>query len=224
MTTGDLFRAVVSRWYVALAGLLLTVLAVWLVQSRGGVYQTRVDVQFLPPPNITRTAVNNPDNDLVAIAGLVEREIERDPHEQQPASDDVPLAGMGVREGTMVMLPNSDGQFGYYFPDPVLRVQAVGESAGSAASSRAATVRTIRAALVRVQDKQHIAPERRVRTRLVPRVPPVIYEPGSPRRAGAVTGLLGLALTLVACVHGDRLLTHRRRSRPAAGSVRATTA
>lgn len=230
MTTGDLLRAMVVRWYITLVGVLLTALAVLAVRGTPGVYETSVDVQFLPPSTFVRTANNNPDNDLVAMAGLVEAELNRDGERLQPASPDVPLSGMGVRTGTMVVLPNEDGQFDFTFREPLLRVKAVGASAEQAEDLRDQRVREIRDVLERLQVNDGVPARDRMGTRLVPAVPPVAAVGGATDRAAAVTGMLGLLLTGAACVLGDRFLVSHRwrarsrwRRRAREGSGRATT-
>jgi len=214
MTTGDLLRAMVVRWYITLVGVLLTTMAVLTVRGTDGVYETQVDVQFLPPVGFVRTASNNPDNDLVAMAGLIEREMNLEGERLEPASPDVPLSGMGVRTGTMVVLPNEDGQFDFTFREPVLRVKAVGASAEQAEELREGRVREINEILARLQASDGVPPRERMDTRQVPAIPPVKLVGGSTDRAAAVTGLLGLLLTGMACVLVDRLLvSHRWGSR-----------
>lgn len=223
MTTGDLLRAVIVRWYVTLAGLVLTAVGVVAVHSAPEVYETQVDVHFLTRPGFVRDATNNPDNDLVAVAGLVEREVRADDR-LEPAAADVPLAGLGVTDGSMIVLPNEDGQFDFTFRQPVLRVKAVGTTAEEAGAWRDERVAEIRGVLDRLQSEDGIEARERIRTRLVPAVPPVGTVSNSPDRAAAVSGILGLGLTGLAAVILDRLmLRHRPRRRDEAGSGRATT-
>lgn len=227
MTTGDLVRALLACWYVVLAGVLLTCAVAYLVHGRTGVYQTVVDVQFLPPSHPTVTRNDNPNDDLVALAGLVEREVGVDSGREEPVSPDVTLADMGVREGVAVVLPNAGGQWNYFFAQPKLRVQAVAGSPEEAERLRDDTVGRIRATLHRIQVDDGAAPANHVVTRQVPGRAPVTYAAGSPSRAGAVTLLVGGFLTCVAAVHVDRLLTRRRRRRESSdvpGSVPATIA
>ncbi len=224
IATADVLHRVVRRWYLALLGLLITLGAMALVAGSDGVYETRADLHFLPPKDFVVSDGSNPVNDLVAIAGLVEREVNQGERRPTPASPDTWLAGMGVEDGTSVVLPNQDGQFGYSFHEPYLRVQAVGATADRARTLRTETVAEIEQALARVQAADGVPERDRVRTRLVPRVPPVLHRGGAPRIAIGVSGLLGLVGTGLVCVHGDRLLRKRSRSRQPEDSALATTA
>jgi hypothetical protein len=223
MTTGDLLHALVVRWYVTLVGLVLTAFGVLAMHSATPVFETQVDVQFLAPSNFKQVGEKDPANDLVAMAGLVERETKRSGDRLEPASADVPLSGLGVTEGTLVVLPNRDGQFDYSFNQPVLRVKAVGPTAARAAGLRDERVADIVDALTRLQRAQGVPPEERIGTRLIPPVPPVGEVSGGRSRATAVLGLLGLVLTAVAAVAVDRLLVRHRLRRPERGGSGVAT-
>jgi hypothetical protein len=224
MTTGDLIHTLVVRWYVTLGGLLLTAVAIAVVHSGGPAFETKVDVQFLPPSSFKQVGENSPDNDLVAMAGLVARETRLSNDRLEPAWADAPLSGLGVTEGTMVVLPNQDGQFDFSFDDPVLRVKAVGPSPERAADLRDERVADIEETLARLQEADGIAPRDRIATRLIPPVPPVGDVSGPRNRALALIGLLGLGLTACLAVASDRvLLRHRHQRLEQKGSGVATS-
>ncbi|MBD8870479.1 hypothetical protein [Nocardioides donggukensis] len=223
MTTGDVVRAMVSRWYVTAGGLLATAAVVLLLQGAPGAYTTTVDVQFLAPRGPTAQP-GNPRADLIALAGLVEREVGSGVQRETPVSPDVGLAGLGVTEGTMVFVPNSGGQWNYFFDDPVVRVQAVAPSDGRAAELRDAAVTRVRSTLEDLQVADGVPAASRVGTRLVPARPPVLLEQGSALRAMAVTALLGAALTCLAAVLFDRFMRHRAHLPASPPSAPATSA
>lgn len=223
MTTSDVLRALIERWYILIAGICVTMVAVLWLQASAGLYQMQVDVQFLPPPSFVRDATNNPENDLVALAGLIERQVDPQDERLEPALADAPLAGLGVTTGTMVVLPNEDGQFDYAFRQPLLRVKTVGRSPEEASTLLYQRVTMIEQALDAVQAKDGVVPRNRIGSRLVPAIPPVQVAAGSVPIATAVASLLGLGLTCVACVFADRFLVkHRPRRGGGAPSSRAT--
>lgn len=224
MTTSDLLSLVLRRWYAVLAGVALTVVVAMLVLGRGGVYESQVDVRLLPPAKAATSGVGNPNTDLVALAGLVERRVNGGRHDDRSVSAEVPLSGLGVRSGTRVLLPNLGGQWNHYFPDPVLRVQAVGPTPAAAADLLEERVVEINRVLEQLQADAAVPPRSRVGTRQVPDAPQVVYRSGSKKAAVAAVGVLGLALTLSLTVIADALLSHRRRTsaRPLASAASAS--
>lgn len=219
MTTGDVLRAMLTRWYATLICFALTAVIVLWVHSQPGVYTTQVDVQLVPPQEPI-TGVTK--DDLIALAGVVEREIGDGTDREEPTSSEVTLAGLGVVEGISVTLPNSGGQWSHFFNHPLLRVQAVSRSADRAAEHREGAVARITAVLERIQVDSGALPGSLATVRLVPAQPQVAYEDGRKLRAMATTGLLGMALSLTAVVlvdrfmsHGSRLPWRRRRDVPA---------
>lgn len=210
MTTGDLIHVLVVRWYVTLGGLILTAVGGLVLHSGAPVFETRVDVQLLAPSSFEQAGDNNPANDLVAMAGLVERETRLSNERLAPAWPDAPLSGLGLAEGSMVVLPNEGGQFDFSFDVPVLRVKAVGPSAARAASLRDDRVADIEQTLARLQEADRIPPEDRITTRLIPPVPPVGEVSGHRDRALALFALLGLGLTAVAAAAVDRVVVRHR--------------
>lgn len=227
MTTGDLFRTLLRRWYVVVIGLLATFAGAVAVHGQEGVYTTRVDVQLIPPPtdtSLAETRLVDPNDALIALAGLIERELGDDEVDRrEPVSPDTGLVDIGVVDGTLISLPNSGGQWGNMFNQPVLRVQAVAPTAEEAADRRNQAVASVRDVLERLQDQDGVAPRFRVASRLVPASPPVRYAAGHPTRATAVTGLIGLGLTCGAAVAMDRLMRHRSHRRARARVEPATT-
>jgi hypothetical protein len=211
MTTGDLIHVLVVRWYVTLVGLIVTAGGGLLLLGADPVFETKVDVQFLAPSSFEQTADNDPANDLVAMAGLVERETRVGNDRLAPAWDDAPLSGLGLTEGSMVVLPNQDGQFDYSFSVPVLRVKAVGPTAERAESLRDERVADIEQTLERIQ--AGLPPDQRITTRLIPPVPPVGEVSGHQDRALALFALLGMVLTAVVAVAVDRVMVRHRLGR-----------
>jgi hypothetical protein len=143
---------------------------------------------------------------------MIEREVGDDVQREEPVSPKATLSGLGVREGTMITLPNSGGQWNYFFDDPLLRVQAVATSEEGAVKRRDDAVEAIVSTLREIQVADGVPARNRVTTRLVPRLARVTYEGGHPDRAAAVAGLIGLAVTCAAAVRVDQFM--RRRAHP----------
>lgn len=216
MTTWDVLRALARRWYVGVAGLLLTVLVAFLVHTSRGVYVTTIDVHMVPPPHSGKGSVL--ENSLISLAGLVERELRPGHQTEQPVSPDVTIVDLGIEEGAVVFLPNSGGQWDYNFDQPLLRVSAAGADAAQAVAHREAEVSRIRATLDRIQAEDGAPAGRRVTADLVPTAPPVYYREGSRTQALALVVLLGGVFSVVVCVEVDRVLV-RRRARLSPGSA-----
>jgi hypothetical protein len=209
MTLGNVLQTLRSRWYLTASGLLLTLVAVLALSARSGVYYTSVDVQLIPPEHMTVTGSPSPTDSLVALAGMVQRQVGDDTGRTEPVSPDATLTGLGVTDGTLVTLPNSGGQWNYFFDVPLLHVEAAAPTAEEAAHRRDAAVARIVTELRRVQAADGVLPLSQVTTRLVPRRAPVARERGSEARAALAAGLLGVALTCIGTVQADRL-RHRR--------------
>ncbi len=129
MAVWDLLVASARRWYVVLAGLVLTVGVLLLVHQTPGVYATQTNVVFLAPvtPHTPNT-ISSPTSGVISTAGLVERIVNKGV-EKSPTSGSVALAGQGVDDGYSVELPNAGGQWASNFNRPVLQVQVTGPSA-----------------------------------------------------------------------------------------------
>ena len=212
MTLGDLIRTLWRRWYVTLAGVLMTAAVVLALLAHPGVYSSQVDVQLIPPTQPGATRSPSPAGSLIALAGMIERRVGDDVDREEPVSPKASLSGLGVREGTMVTLPNSGGQWNYFFDSPLLRVQVVASSEADANRRRDRAVREIIRTLRHLQVADGVPVRQRVTTRLVPTRARVTYEGGSPDRAAAVTVLIGLAVTCAAAIRVDRF--RRRRAHP----------
>lgn len=196
MTIWDLLAAATRRWGVTLSGLLLTVLAILWVMSIPEVYSAHVRVVLLPPTSDEPNGYADRSTSLIHLAGAVARNIRGTGDVPEPVSGNVTLASEGYQDGFEVRHLNSGGQWKYRFAEPVLDVQAVGESLSSAESSMARALQEVESALIVMQDTEGVSAENRVRTRLNPPVPQFRVEVGSRARAVAASALTGVLLTL----------------------------
>ena len=215
MTTWRAAMAVLRRWPFAMVGVVATVAAATGLLGRPGVYETSAEIHLIPPANTAATSIGGQNRATIAMAGLLEREINGF-KEATPVAADVTLADMGLYDGARLQLPNSGGQWDYNFAQPLLQLSTTAPSAEAAASKRDALRDQVVTTLNALQAEHGIAPSSRITTRQVPADPPVTYDQGRPMIATAALLLLGLGLTATACVLLDRLLTERdrRRSHP----------
>ena len=165
MTTYDVLQAVRRRWYVAIVGLLLTVVACLFVLTKPGVYFSEADVYLIPPASGQARRLTNTSESIISVAGLVERKVRGFNEGEEPVSGDVTIVDMGVRHGSTAILPNSGGQWSYNFESPLLRVEAVSSSAAETAELRDDRIAQIRQALEEIQTADGIAPEAQITVR-----------------------------------------------------------
>lgn len=218
MTSSQLLRALLRRWYVMLACAVLTVVAISLAGTVQGVYRTQVDVVFLPT-NSTNALEDQTDS-LVHFAAIIEREFNGSSDTAGVSSSSATLYGAGVRSGYQVTLPSSGGQWRTNFNRPVLAVEVVDSSAERAREVRQGVLARIDALVRSRQEKLGVAPKNVITTFQSPEKPVVSYITGSPPRAAAALGILGTGIAITASVLVDRV---RARRRPRSLSARHVT-
>lgn len=212
MTFWDLLAIAWRRWYVTLAGVLLTGLALLGLAQVSPVYLSQVTVVLLPPVASGGNGLGEASSSLINMAGVVARAMGAG--DSQAVSDSATLAGEGRQEGYLVKQPNDGGQWNYAFNDPELSVQAVGATPQEAEATMNQALDTIDATLTRLQDAEGVRPANRIRTELVPSTPQVREVGGNTVRAFAATVLTGGLGTLLVL---GALGPTRRRGEHAAG-------
>ncbi|MET1039346.1 MAG: hypothetical protein ABW075_13810 [Aeromicrobium sp.] len=214
MTTTELCGILRRRWYVVVLGLALLVGALHVVVSRPGAYWTQVDVVILAPksarfPNV----IGQTSQSLIAMAGLLERDLNRGIERPAAASSSVTLAGLGVRQGHTVTLPNSGGQWANSFNRPVLDLQVIGPSETTVRAELDALVDRVHQRLAAIQAADRIPRGSRITASSSPASAAVFHLQGNRTKAIGATLLLGVVLIAVGTVGADRLLTARARHR-----------
>ncbi|GGK98194.1 hypothetical protein GCM10007382_18020 [Salinibacterium xinjiangense] len=129
MTVRDLGWAMLRRWYVIAAALILSVVGGFLLQRGGGLYATETVVSFLLPDK-TSLSLNSglDDASVIAFAGVVAREVNDGGAPASYSTDDAPLYGAGLREGSFVSLPNAGNQWSTSYLRAELVLQIIGPS------------------------------------------------------------------------------------------------
>lgn len=162
-----------------------------------GVFQGQVNVVFLMPTASADNALTARPAVLANFAGIVARSVAGRGGGDITVSDDVTLAGQGVRDGWSVRQPNSGGQWNYSFDQPVVAIQATGPSAASVTVRLDSALTRIREDIARRESEAGTSPEQSVRLALSPSEPIVLYADGDRRRA-ALAGLVASAAAAVA--------------------------
>lgn len=215
MSLFDLAAAARRFWWAALGGLLLTAAAMHGVMHVDGVYWARVDVVFLRPsepssPNtLSRSATR-----VIEAASVIQREV-NGIDGTHVVSDSVTIVDEGIREGVRVQLPNAGGQLANNFNRPFLTVDVVDPTEEGAQRLLDATLAKINESLAQRQEAAGVSLASRLTTELSPPRPAISYATGLPKRAAAVTALVGLGLTFAALVGLERRGSFRREPRSA---------
>ncbi|QCW50791.2 hypothetical protein FE634_10895 [Nocardioides dongxiaopingii] len=217
MTTWDAIAACRRRWYVLLAGLLVTLAVVAGLGRVDGVYAARVDVVFLAPATpAAPNRIASASSSVIAIAGQVQRMVAPGPHggiNRGATSDAVGLLGTGVDNGSAIVLPDSGGQWAHGFDRPVLSIEVTGASPADVLARTRELVARVEAVTLGLQDDPRIAADNRITTSLSPAVPQVSHHQGRRSLSMLVALLLGLSLSVVLASASDRHLNLLRRLR-----------
>lgn len=216
MTSAQLLRAVVRRWYVVLVGL-LAIAATCAVEARAqGVFWTQVDVVFLVPASThAPNTLEATSQSLISTAGIVAIRVNDGQRETALSSSSVSLVGEGIYDGRSVRLPNSGGQWVDNFTRPVLDVQVSGPTHDGVVAELEATLADIQRELDVLQIQGGADQYNRISTQLAPTSAVIYLIAPQVRRAMAVTAILGSLLTLLTVAVVDRQLLRRRAPRPA---------
>lgn len=198
MTIWDTIRALRKWWYVGLAGLLLT--GIMVVATTGSVergYWTDAKLVLLAPQDPIRpNALESASESLIAMAGVVERDVNQDVPASQTSSGSVNVLDIGIDNGWLVRLPNSGGQWASNFDQPLLDVQASGPTPSEVKRNLGVAVSRIQEALDRIQAEAGVGSANLVKFSLSPGEASIVPAAGYKSRAGFGVMVLGLALTV----------------------------
>lgn len=201
------------RWAaLGLVGVVLIGAAVVLAKQVGkkGVYWSDVHVRFVAPTTLTQqNSLQVSEQSLIMTAGAVGQMVD-DSNRPRPASPDATLAGLGIRSGWSVTLPNSGGQYQNFYADPYLDVQVVESTAEGVAQTIKGLINRIQQALTQLQADAHVAPAHRITSRALPlTVAPIYYIHGSHSRAIVASLVILIVLAAVGFVVAGRLYGRR---------------
>jgi len=178
------------------------------VISDKGVYFTRTEIVFLAPtssanPNALRTQ----SEDIIDLAGVVAKRLAGPGEVTKFGSPDVMLAGLGVRDGWSLGLPDTGGQWGTNFATQQLVLDIVAPTRERVEQRQDELVEQIMTELHELQRDKGVDPVNEVTAMVAPQTAIIHHIGGSRPRALAMTAALGLGATIAVVT----LLEHRRR-------------
>lgn len=219
MTAGELLGIMWRRWYVVVAGLILTV---WGSSSLAAVertYWVEVKLVFIQPGSASVANVSDQIvPSLINFAGIVQRRVTEAGNPSELPSSGATLYGSGVREGYSVTLPNSGTQWAASYSTPILVVQAVGRSPEAARETLDHVLTEVDVAATELQNAEGAPPESHIFIERSPAMPEVVDVGGT--RTGRLKGMaalagVGLAMTGSGAVAFDRMMKKSRLARAA---------
>jgi Glycosyltransferase like family len=216
MTSRELLRLLLKRWYFVLLGATVTLAVLWPVTHRAGVYWTQLSVHLFPPteenfPN----KLENPQYSLAALAGVLVTELNGRERPLMMASDLTTLYGEGQTRGVSVRLPNRGNQWRPMYPTATIDVQVVDSNPEAVAREAQRITADLDELLATRQESLGVVPTMRVSMIALPADASVYYiPPGSRMRAAAATAVIGMIMTGVAVYWLERFSTRRRGRAP----------
>lgn len=207
-------HVLIRRWYIVVAVMLCMVPILYDATNSTGVYYSRVEVMFLPPPSkVGGNALKSEAVTTVMYAAIVERGFNGNVGGQRLKTTDAPLYATGLRNGHSVFLPNSGGQWQMNFDDPEIIVEVVSESRETVVAEMQRIVDRLQQSAHVQQQSIGVLPEAYITTELSPSEPGVMYV--GIRKSRELAALLGLTVALAVGLplFGDRLLSGISRRR-----------
>ena len=210
MTFWELLRALLRRWPIVLVGVAITAVACWGVISDKGVFFTRTELVFLAPTSAANpNALRTQSDDIIVTAGLVAKQMSGAGKVTKFASPDVTLIGLGVRDGWMVRLPDTGGQWGTNFATQRLVLDIVGPSVDAVKDRQDDLTAQVMNMLAALQRERGVDTINDITAIVAPETTVIYHVGGSRQRALAMTLLVGGGTTIAAVLAVET--TKRRR-------------
>lgn len=125
MTIQAVFAAVMRRWYVAVAVLLLVAAAGVLFARDDGLYATRTVVVFEVPEAGAWDTGGSQESGVIALALAVAHQAGGTDDVIDYAAVDAPYYGAGIRQGVRVALPDTGGQWEASYSRAAINIDVV---------------------------------------------------------------------------------------------------
>jgi len=208
MTFWELLAALLRRWPILLVGALCTALAGYAVVREDGVYFTRTEIVFLAPTSsVYPNALRTQSEDIIDLAGVVAKKLVGAGEVTKYAAPEVMLAGLGVRDGWSLGLPDTGGQWGSNFATQELVLDIVAPTRERVKERQDELVDQIMTELHELQSDRGVDPINEVTAIVAPQTTIIHHIGGSRPRALGMTAALGIGATVAVVI----LLEHRRR-------------
>jgi hypothetical protein len=212
VTVGNLLYTMQRRWAVMAAGLLITLVTCLVAWRTPGVYWASTKVLFLVPTSTEQPNQLAPANSAtLALAGLIETEINGGIPLRRATSPDVTLVDEGIYDGWTVFMPDIGGQWAHNFSEPSLIVRASGPTPEVVRSRMENLIAEIQRLVEQREVSAQVAAVARVEFTMSPPTVTVQYSSGHSSRAILVIVPLGLLVSLALGVVVDRVAGSRRR-------------
>ena len=213
MTLRELLLAGARQWVVLLIGMGITVAGLMLAGRTERLYWSQTSVRFIPPNPVVQGVNANSfvssTEALVAFTGLIAEDLNA-PQGPSVSSLGPNILDVGIYDGTWIRLPDRGGQWDHAFSEAMLDVQVAGHESEDVRARTNEAVQGIRRAVDARQLRMPAA--RRVTIELTPPTPTLLVGFASPRKPMALSGVLGLSLTVGAAVAADGVRSRRGRS------------
>lgn len=212
MTSYDVVRALLRRWWILLAGVAATFALVGLYLPGPAIYWATYDLNLVAPDRAGESYSRaDAPSGVIPVAGVLEILLAGNHSKAGAATQQVPIFGLDDRPGYTVQAKDKGLQWSRDYV-AALTVQIAEPSRDQVLSRVADLAGRAHAALETVQDEQGVSQ----RTRLTLEEPSAIeiVEIAPSRIRATAAGLgLGLGLSIVLTVALDRLLARRTRRR-----------
>lgn len=215
MSLYDVAGCMVRRWYVTVTLLLLAVGGWVVLLMDSGTFTTNTVMVFtrhtgaalLPDSGFL-------DANLIAFAGVIANDINQGRPAPRYAYRDAPLYGAGVREGMIVGLPDSGGQWTTSITQATIEIQIVGRTKDDVQSRQSSTI----AKVFEITDSQQVSVpvERRISVVVLPLTTEISHITPSRITQVSAMGAMALSALLIgggASVWLDRPLGPRPQAR-----------
>jgi len=220
MTSRQLIRLMLKRWYLVLADIGITLaVAAAVMMTNSGVYWTQFSVVVVAP-----TSDDSPNQledsryALTPLAGAIVAEFNGVHRPLLTASPEATLFGEGERSGVMVRMPNQGNQWQPAYVTPNIEVQVVDSTPSAVALQAHVIAAELSDLLAKRQDALGVVSTMRASMIYSPTDPPVTYISGSQVRTLGAIVLLGSAFTIVSVYWLDRFLSRGRSTRAHEGA------
>lgn len=212
MTLARILRMLGRQWLVLMIGIMLTAAGAVAALQATGVYTARTTITLLSPAGwaVGGNTLTDSATTLVGFARIIEETVNDGGGGQLFAAPDTLLYGAGIRQGELVYVPNSGGQWAPNFNRPVLVIDVVGTTPEYVVERVDALTVEIADAIDARQDEFRVVDDQRITWQANPRTPEISYAgPNRVRMLGGIAAL-GVGTTLAAALAVELLLRRRR--------------
>jgi len=204
------------QWLVLVIGIMLTVAGASAAWQATGLYTARTTITLLAPAGwaVGGNTLTDSATTLVGFARIIEETVNDGGGGQLFAAPDTPLYGAGVRQGELVYVPNSGGQWAPNFNRPVLLIDVVGPTPEYVVERVDALAADVSDAIDARQDDFRVVDDQRITWQANPQRPEVMYAgPNRVRMLGGIA-VLGAGVTVAVALAVEVLLRRRRERAP----------